>query len=202
MVAQVLIAEDDVLVGRAIQQFFRKRGVPVALATTLAEGRRLLETDSVWMGAIIDVGLPDGTGMTLLDAFRQRWWAEPALVLTGQLDATLINRAQQAGAEYALKPLDLGSLDAFAVRLRITESDSPLGRACAVLAQRHGLTVSEARIVALSAAGVSRDELPGHLGTSENTVKTQIRAVLRKCGQTELGGVVRQVWRQVAQGAG
>lgn len=198
MGSPVLVAEDDAMVAMTLRHFFESRGVAIALMTTLAAAMGHLEGEVAWLGAVIDVGLPDGNGMDLLEAFRERFWTAPVLVLTGRLEPGLINAAQRFGAEYVVKPMSVANLVAFAERLPLPGVDDGIRNACAALAQRYRLTPTEARIVELSAAGVSRDEIPMKLGTSENTVKTQVRAILKKTERADLGDVVRSVWRQVA----
>ena len=150
-------------------------------------------------GAVIDVGLPDGDGMDLLDAFRLRWWSAPALVLTGRFEPALVNRAQRTGAEYSVKPLEFDSLDSFASRLVAPRDATEVRRECAAFAKRYGFTPSEGRILALAGDGVARDDIPVRLGLSENTVKSQVRSLLHKSGDFELADLVRRVLKRVAE---
>lgn len=59
------------------------------------------------------------------------------------------------------------------------------------LAMTYELSERERQIVYLTVLGVSRAELGVMLGTNENTLKSAIRRLLRKCDEKNLEGVVR-----------
>lgn len=64
-----LVVEDDAAVGRALSRIVRSYG-EVALATTASDARRLLEDAGPWQAFLLDVGLPDGSGLDLLADVR------------------------------------------------------------------------------------------------------------------------------------
>ncbi|MEA3219365.1 response regulator [Immundisolibacter sp.] len=106
----VLLVEDDVLVGAGIEAGLRLHGLAVDRLSTVTEADAALQafhTDVV----ILDLGLPDGNGMTLLARLRQRGDSVPVLVLTAR-DAVQDRVAGlRAGADdYLLKPFDLDEL--------------------------------------------------------------------------------------------
>lgn len=106
----VLLIEDDALVGAGIEAGLRVHGLTVDRVSTVAEADAALQafhTDVV----ILDLGLPDGSGMTLLAQLRQRGDSVPVLVLTAR-DAVKDRIAGlRAGADdYLLKPFDLDEL--------------------------------------------------------------------------------------------
>ena len=106
----VLLIEDDALVGAGIEAGLRVHGLAVDRVSTVAEADAALQafhTDVV----ILDLGLPDGSGMTLLARLRQRGDSVPVLVLTAR-DAVKDRVAGlRAGADdYLLKPFDLDEL--------------------------------------------------------------------------------------------
>src|SRR5688572_4206547 len=99
----ILIVEDDAELARALGRFFRAHR-PVETAGTLAEARAFLAQPREWSAVILDLMLPDGLGLDLLDEIRAKQMQMPVLVLTGELDRSFVNRAQALRAEYVCKP--------------------------------------------------------------------------------------------------
>jgi DNA-binding NarL/FixJ family response regulator len=198
----VLIVEDAPDVAARLEKR-AARCAPVALASAKREAIELLAGRSLWCGAILDIGLPDGSGLDLLDAFRAKAPRAPALVLTGQCSPELINRAQRARAEYAVKPAAPANIQAFLslVTEFLDARSREIDVIIAELASRHRLSACEQKLLAASARGTSRKELATELGIAENTVKTQMRALLRKCEDAEqLSDLTREVWRRSTEG--
>jgi DNA-binding response OmpR family regulator len=100
-----LVVEDDDAVARALTRIVRFYG-EVALATTAGDARRLLEQAGPWKAFVLDVGLPDGSGLDLLADVREAFPSTPALVLTGRTEASAINAAFDLDAHYAVKPIE------------------------------------------------------------------------------------------------
>jgi DNA-binding response OmpR family regulator len=103
--ALFLVVEDDDAVARALTRIIRSYG-EVALATTAGDARRLLEQAVPWRAFVLDVGLPDGSGLDLLADMRDAFPSTPALVLTGRTEACAINAAFDLDAHYAVKPIE------------------------------------------------------------------------------------------------
>jgi CheY-like chemotaxis protein len=103
--SRFLVVEDDDGIGRALTRIVRSYG-EVALATTASDARRLLEDSGPWRAFLLDVGLPDGSGLELLADVRGAFPSTPALVLTGRTEASAINAAFDLDAHYAVKPID------------------------------------------------------------------------------------------------
>jgi len=78
---------------------------------------------------------------------------------------------ERAASRFAVDPV---ALDAFLARV----------------VTKHALSAREAAILSASAHGVPRPRLSEALGTSENTIKTQVRSLLRKLGQRDLDDAV------------
>jgi FixJ family two-component response regulator len=175
----------------------------VALVSSFREAADLLAGPTTWLGAVLDVSLPDGSGLDLLDSFRSIEATAPALILTGHCDPVFINRAQRRSAEYAVKPAAPSNIQAFvdraiAHRDRREREVEVLVVACS---ERYGLSPSERKILAACARGTARKQLACELGVSENTIKMQVKSLLRKCDDAEgLGDVVREIWRLATQG--
>lgn len=109
MAENILIVEDDTALGQGLCLTLEQYAC--TLAPTLAEGRALLQRGG-WALVILDVNLPDGSGLDLLAQVR-RASRLPVLILTAndmELDEV---RGLELGAnDYVTKPFSLAVLRA------------------------------------------------------------------------------------------
>ena len=106
----VLLIEDDRLVASGIVAGLRLLGLTVDHVDTAAKARAALAASHFDVG-VLDLGLPDEDGMSLLARWRAQGRSIPVLVLTAR-DA-LEHRVEglRAGADdYLLKPFELEEL--------------------------------------------------------------------------------------------
>ena len=100
---RVLIVEDEALLRGGVSSYLRRRGNHTTEAASLAEARAALANNN-YDALVLDLGLPDGDGLSLLDA------APPsrAVVISAQLDS---ERVRAAGVRRQLsKPFELSAL--------------------------------------------------------------------------------------------
>ncbi len=186
----VLVLEDHLEVADLVTRSLEKDGHQLAVAGTVADAEALLSaTEPAFDAAIVDLGLPDGSGTAWCKALRARGLTLPILVLTAQ--SSVANRVLvlDAGADDFLgKPFAVAELRA---RVRA------LGRR-APLTQPVSLSLGEVRLeVSAKRAYVGDREVP--LTAREWDIvqllgKRRGRVVMR----TE---IVEQVWRHDAAGA-
>jgi len=107
----ILLVEDNPKVMRNNKTLLKSRGAAVLTAETLAEARtRLYKTIDA---AVIDLMLPDGSGLTLLKEIRasDKISAVPVLLLTAMGEPQDIVKGLSCGADdYLAKPYDLNVL--------------------------------------------------------------------------------------------
>ena len=97
---RVLIVEDEIGLRCRLARYLEGRGLAVSQAGSLAEAETLLDREE-FDAVVLDVGLPDGDGLTLLT----RSPAERSLVITANPDP---ERFERCGVVHHLaKPLDL-----------------------------------------------------------------------------------------------
>ena len=107
---KLLLVEDDLALGQGVRLALQTEDRPVTLCRTLAQARQALEGEGPFALAILDVNLPDGSGLTFLEEVRGRL---PVILLTANDWETDIVAGLELGAEdYITKPFSLAVLRA------------------------------------------------------------------------------------------
>lgn len=189
---KLLIVEDDPALGRSLQRGTRAY-FDVVMTTSVDAAFEVIDAKTPIAAAVVDIGLPDGTGFDVVETLRQRDRNLPVLILTGSNDPTTINRAHALRVEFVCKPFFSENLAQFVQR---TLSGSQYGdreRLAVVVSEvtsEYKLSLREGQILAFAAEGIPRSRLADVMGISENTVKSQIRSLLEKLEKQALADVV------------
>jgi DNA-binding NarL/FixJ family response regulator len=192
-----LIVEDDRALAGALKRVFLQYG-PTTLATSVAEGRAALTRSEPLAGIVIDVGLPDGSGLDLLGEVRAERPHLPALVLTSSNAPASINQSYALRASYLCKPGTTQDLVDFILRA-LTAQATPAQRIELVIEEitrERRLVPTEVRLLVATCRGVQRASLAAELGVVENTLKTRIKTLLRKCEASNLTDLTHLVLRR------
>ena len=105
MQAQVLIVDDDSAIRELLREFLAEEGLATREAASAAEARQALEASDLDV-ILLDMWLPDGDGLDVLDSLRGRPEI-PVIVITADSSSSRTIRAMQAGAfDYLVKPLE------------------------------------------------------------------------------------------------
>lgn len=80
---KLLLLEDDDLLAESLVECLKDSGYRVDLATSLRVARSLIMTEHYAL-AILDLGLPDGSGLDLLRQWRRDGHDLPVLILTAR----------------------------------------------------------------------------------------------------------------------
>jgi DNA-binding NarL/FixJ family response regulator len=208
---RLLVLDDDAPFRQRLAATLRTQGAPddeeglpsevvVDEVDTIAAARRRIFRHA-YDGWIFDVWVPDGSGLDLLEDARREGVRTSALIITGDTDVTLANRAQLLGGEIAYKPDVVANALVFVERLigvRAPRGGSRLGRleSKAVVA---GLSPRELDILRAIRRGLTRSQVAATLGLSENTVKTMLRRLLAKGVARNAGELIKR-WSTPVQG--
>ena len=107
---RLLILEDDLALGEGVRLALQGDDRPVTLCRPLAQARQALEEAGPFALLILDVNLPDGSGLSLLEEVKGR---VPVILLTANDLETDIVAGLELGAEdYITKPFSLAVLRA------------------------------------------------------------------------------------------
>ena len=104
----VLVVEDDQAVSAALHLLLTHYGYEVEVAGTLAEARRALAGGGPGPGVIVlDLNLPDGSGLDLLEHVRSTHRRSRVAVLTADVDPAHLRRLKTLRPDrFFRKPLN------------------------------------------------------------------------------------------------
>jgi DNA-binding NtrC family response regulator len=103
----LLIVEDELVLARNLSKAFVRHRFDVHHATGIAEGRKIASGTPIDV-ALLDLRLPDGSGLDLLDALVAADPDRPVIMMTAYGSVADAVGAMQRGArDYVQKPLDL-----------------------------------------------------------------------------------------------
>lgn len=109
---RILLVEDAIDVAEAICSTFARRGDAVDHVTTVADAEASIAVQDYDV-AVLDIGLPDGSGTEVLKALRNRRSVTPVLMLSARTKVDDRVSALDSGADdYLVKPFDLRELEA------------------------------------------------------------------------------------------
>ncbi|HSK26922.1 MAG TPA: response regulator transcription factor [Jiangellales bacterium] len=121
----ILVVEDDRLIASFLERGLRSSGFSTALAGDGESAQRLATTESFDL-VVLDMGLPDGDGLTLLRRLRTQGLTAPILVLTGLAERDVVTCLENGADDYMRKPFHFEELLArIRTRLRTTGTQEP-----------------------------------------------------------------------------
>ncbi len=183
-----MIVDDHEVVRRGIAEVVeRAEGMTViAEAGSVADGVRraaLVQPQIL----LVDLQLPDGTGIDLITAVRKLHPEARAIVLTSFDDDDALTAALEAGASaYLLKSVRGAEITevvrAVAAGRTLLDERTVTRRRAGHDDPTENLTPSEMKVLDLIGEGLSNREIAERLGVAEKTVKNHISSLLAKMG--------------------
>jgi DNA-binding NarL/FixJ family response regulator len=197
---RILIVEDNAALARCLARIGGHFG-SVAVESTVCGALNVFTGDVSWSAFIVDLGLPDGSGLEFLTHTRTIDGSVPALILSGRCDRDAVSAAFDLRAQYLIKPAVRSQIESFltsAQQRRLKRTLGPHGDSLlrqggsgfvheqlAKLASRK-LTAFDVDLLHAYLNGHSRKEYVDTQRLSLNTYKRRVRRVLRKLGASSL----------------
>lgn len=198
----VLVVEDHALVREGILITLQALGENIATfdAADVKAAIEVLEKKEIDL-MILDLMLPGMQGQTFIPVVRRRFPSVRVIVVSALDDAATVARVMQTGVMAFVSKSGSGAelIDAlravlagehyFSPRLRqqgerryvINGAARDEGKS---LAQCHGLTPAQARVLELLRDGSSNRHIAELLGVTEGTVKIHVSAIIKALGVT------------------
>lgn len=108
---QILILEDDNMLAQGIRMALQGPDTEITLCGTLAEVSELFGS-TVFHLLILDVNLPDGSGIDLLRKVRQTSTVPIILLTANDMEMDIVNGLESGADDYITKPFSLAVLRA------------------------------------------------------------------------------------------
>lgn len=214
---RVLVVEDDERLGPEIVGLLRKADYAVDLAPTGEEAAFLAQTEP-YDAIVLDLGLPDRDGISILTELRGQGVVTPVLVLTARDRFADMVAGFRAGADdYLKKPFHIDEVIVRLAALIRRSQRSPMAVVnCGTLAYDTtvgtisldglplSLTALEARIlrylIQKQGAPVSRIELADHIYERDtdrglNSLEVMISRIRRKIGPNRIVAIRGEGYR-------
>jgi FixJ family two-component response regulator len=193
----VFVVDDDISLREALESLISFEGIVVEtfasaetfLARPRAEGPSCL---------VLDVTLPELSGLDLQKHLGADRSDMPIIFITGHGDVPMTVQAMKAGAaEFLTKPFGNDTL-MDAIRVALNKSAAMFSQSSALRILRDdfaSLSAREQQVMALVVTGLLNKQVGGQLGISEITVKTHRGQVMRKMHAASLADLVHMADR-------
>jgi DNA-binding NarL/FixJ family response regulator len=199
-VIRVVIVDDHLVYRRGVASLLADSG-DVEVVGEAADGRSALACVAATQPDVVllDLGLPDRSGLALLPDLRSRWPNVRVVVVTMDDEDASIRAALHRGAVgYLLKDATAAELHralTAAVEGQLTLSASVSGRLAALITDRPataaddldrlGLSARDRRLLEFLAQGFSNERIARELGVAPKTIRNQLSLLYTRLGVAE-----------------
>ncbi|HWN17467.1 MAG TPA: response regulator [Gemmatimonadales bacterium] len=189
----VFVVDDEDTVRRSLERLLRITGYTVESFSTAAEF--LVRPDpGVPCCLLLDIRMPNLTGIDVQRALNDAGRALPIIFMTGFADVEVCVLGMKAGAaDFLMKPFDEDQLLAAVAAALSRSSEIRLARIERRERERRlsRLTPRERQVFWLVVGGLLNKQIAGELGTKEGTIKLHRANVMRKLEAQSITDLVR-----------
>ncbi|MCB8883189.1 response regulator transcription factor [Acidisoma cellulosilytica] len=189
----VYVIDDDLAIREALDSLLRSVGLRVSgfgsasafLSATLADVPSCL---------ILDIRLPEVSGLDFQMRLQGAGIAMPVIFMTGHGDIPMTVRAMKAGAlDFLTKPFrDQDMLDAVSRAIEVDKTQRASTRATSQIKELYDtLTLREKEVMTFVTKGLMNKQVAAEMSLSEITVKIHRGSAMRKMSARTLADLVR-----------
>jgi DNA-binding response OmpR family regulator len=211
--SRILVVEDSLDIAEGLRRSLEYDGYEVSLATKAAHALAVATSDRPEL-IVLDLGLPDRDGYTVLEELRGRGIQTPVLILSArQGEADKLQGFRLGADDYVTKPFSILELMARISALLRRAAPVPAASAAPstasadgaarpaplsdeALRERYGLTARQTEVVRLLAEGCSNAEIATRLEMSYYTARNHTEQVLGKLGVSSRAAVGALIYGQ------
>ncbi len=182
---KILLVDDHKLVRAGLVLVLKQMedGIDLIEAGTGREAIEMAKTTSDIDLVLMDLDLPEGSGLEALTAINAKNPKLPVVILSAMEDQTMVSRAMELGARGFIPKSATGEVMLNSLRLVLSGGvclpsgygDVPRGETNMEIPN---LTQRQLEVLRLMAQGNSNKEIARVLGISENTVRVHISAII------------------------
>jgi len=182
---KILLVDDHQLVRAGLVLVLKQmeEGVELLEAGTGREAIEMANAAPDLDLILMDLDLPEGSGLEALTAINAKTPAMPVVILSAMEDQTMVSRAMELGARGFIPKSASGDVMLNSLRLVLSGGvclppgygDVARGE---VNSDIPNLTQRQLEVLRLMAQGNSNKEIARQLGISENTVRVHISAII------------------------
>lgn len=191
--ATVFVVDDEPSVRRSLERLLKTAGYHVQSFASAQEFMAQPEPEDVCC-LVLDLKMPDVSGLELQETLAQRRSGVPIIFMTGHGDIPTSVRAMRAGAtDFLSKPFDADDLLQAIERALETARLWLMERAaCADIERRLAtLTPREDEVLRHVITGQLNKQIAADLGTSEKTIKVHRGRMMHKMQVQSVAELVR-----------
>jgi two-component system nitrate/nitrite response regulator NarL len=190
---RILLIDDHALFRIGLRELLERRGLEVLDAVGDCEAGIALVLEKQPDVVLLDMRMPQMTGLEVLQVLREKGQKMPIVILTTSRVETDVIASLQCGAQgYLLKDMEpddlIRSLNDIVAGQTVVANELTMVLAKAVRGDdpqtsrtvMDTLTPREQEILCLLAEGQSNKVIANNLGISDGTVKLHVKAILRK----------------------
>ncbi len=191
----VYVVDDEPSVGDLLRRAIARMGYVPAVFLTAKDF--LAAFDPARPGCLIlDVHLPDMSGLQLLDVLNERRAPVPVVFMSGRAQFAMAVHAFKAGSlDFLEKPFTIQAMEAAIQRAIDTDHKNRelAGKKTDALRKIDSLTPRERQVMELVVSGRSNKRIADELGLSQKTIEVHRANVMTKMEAPSLADLVRMV---------
>lgn len=197
---RLLVVDQEDATFRSVERIV-SRHRPVRHVHTFEAAMVALKARSPWCGFLFDLtlGARDEGGLELLEMVHRDFPGVPSALVTGRIDASIVNRVATLGATVFFRPLGEPELLPFLQRVMAREHGfgRDFSERLGAISRGYKLSPREHEVLTWFVSGHSRDGYLAFTGLAETTFKTHVKHLLAKMHAATLPDAVSIALRQV-----